>query len=132
MGATDQRHGGAGLTGVVMVIITACRLSACRTAIDFAAIQDAHTAAEIKTALINDPELGSTTIEGTISCFRGQNPAERPYNGHLNSDCESRRRAPTVRKPAPPAHTRVFWRWARLHLLEYRARDQPDFMGFSS
>src|SRR4029453_14569442 len=66
MGATDQRHGGAGLTGVVMVIITACLLSACRTAIDFAAIQDAQTAAEIKTALINDPELGSTTIEVSV------------------------------------------------------------------
>jgi hypothetical protein len=69
MDATHQRHGGAGLTGVVMVIITACLLSACRTAIDFAAIQDAQTAAEIKTALINDPELGSTTIE--VSVVRG-------------------------------------------------------------
>ena len=64
---SPHRHiGRARLTGVVMVMITACLLSACRTAFDFAAVQDAQTSAQIKTALINDPELGSTTIEVSV------------------------------------------------------------------
>jgi hypothetical protein len=38
----------------------------CRTAIDPVAIQDAQTAAQIKTSLINDSTLGTRTIEVTV------------------------------------------------------------------
>jgi hyperosmotically inducible protein len=38
----------------------------CRAAIDPAAIADAQTAARVKTALINDPELGVRAIEVTV------------------------------------------------------------------
>ena len=46
-----------------MMMLMACLLGACRTAVDFAAVQDAQAAARIKTVLINDAGLGSTTIE---------------------------------------------------------------------
>jgi hypothetical protein len=42
-------------------------LSGCRTAIDPVAIRDAQTAARVKTALINDPDLGATTIEVSVA-----------------------------------------------------------------
>ena len=38
-------------------------LAGCRTAVDPMAISDAQTAARVKTALVNDPELGVRTIE---------------------------------------------------------------------
>jgi hyperosmotically inducible protein len=44
-------------------------LGGCRTAIDPIAIQDAQIAALVKTALVNDPELGATLIE--VSVVRG-------------------------------------------------------------
>jgi hyperosmotically inducible protein len=54
----------------VTVLIVAGLLSGCRTvAIDTIAIHDAQIAAQIKTALINDPEVGSTLIE--VSVVRG-------------------------------------------------------------
>jgi hypothetical protein len=42
-------------------------LGGCRTVVDPAAIRDAQTAAQIKTALVNDQELGSSTIEVTVA-----------------------------------------------------------------
>jgi BON domain len=52
---------------VVLLMMMAGCLSACgRTVVDFAAVQDAQTAAQIKTALINDPGIGSTTIEVSV------------------------------------------------------------------
>jgi len=42
-------------------------LSGCRTAIDPAVIQDAQTAAQVKTAIINDPDIGAMTIEVSVA-----------------------------------------------------------------
>jgi hyperosmotically inducible periplasmic protein len=55
----------------VAVLILAVLLSGCRTtlAIDPVAIQDAQIAAQVKTALINDPEVGPSLIE--VSVVRG-------------------------------------------------------------
>jgi len=51
----------------VAVVILAGLLGGCRTvAIDPIAIHDAQIAAQIKTALINDPEIGSTLIEVSV------------------------------------------------------------------
>lgn len=51
---------------LVMLAMMAGFLGACRTVVDFAAVQDAQTAAQIKTVLINDPGIGSTTIEVSV------------------------------------------------------------------
>jgi BON domain len=55
----------------VVVLILAVLLSGCRTtlAIDPAAIQDAQLAAQVKTTLVNDPEVGPSLIE--VSVVRG-------------------------------------------------------------
>jgi hypothetical protein len=51
-----------------VVLLAALLLSGCRTAnIDPVAIQDAQTAARVKTALVNDPDLGATTIEVSVA-----------------------------------------------------------------
>ena len=47
-------------TVTLMVLALA---AACRTAVDPLAISDAQTAARVKTALVNDPDLGARTIE---------------------------------------------------------------------
>jgi hypothetical protein len=46
-----------------MLVCGACLLTACRTAIDLSAIEDGQTAARVKTALVNDPTVGSSIIE---------------------------------------------------------------------
>jgi hyperosmotically inducible protein len=69
----------------VIVLASAAVLAGCRTAANPAAIQDAQVAARVKTALVNDPELGATTIEvrvtgGTVyltGTVRTQDEAER-------------------------------------------------------
>lgn len=48
---------------LVGAILLAC---GCSTAVNPAAIQDAQTAAQIKTSLINDPTLGTRTIEVSV------------------------------------------------------------------
>lgn len=54
--------------GYAAVAVAAVLLvSGCRTVIDPVAIQDAQTAARVKTALINDPDLGATTIEVSVA-----------------------------------------------------------------
>lgn len=55
------------LPGLAALFGLAVLLGACSTAVDFAAIRDAQTAAEIKTALVNDPALGSHTIEVIVT-----------------------------------------------------------------
>lgn len=52
-----------------VVIVALCLVSACRPAVNFEAVEDAQTAARIKTALINDADIGPTTIE--VSVVRG-------------------------------------------------------------
>ena len=48
------------------VVCALLLVGGCRAAIDPAVIQDAQTAAQVKTALINDPTLGTRTIEVTV------------------------------------------------------------------
>jgi hypothetical protein len=55
------------LSQLAALFSVAVLLCACRTAVDLAAIRDAQTAAEIKTALVNDPALGSNTIEVAVA-----------------------------------------------------------------
>jgi hyperosmotically inducible protein len=50
--------------GVLALLATGCRTAA---VIDPAAIGDAQTAARVKTALVNDPDLGVRAIEVTVS-----------------------------------------------------------------
>ena len=50
---------------VVLVLLTLC--AGCRSvSVDPLALSDAQTAARVKTALVNDPELGLRTIEVTV------------------------------------------------------------------
>lgn len=52
----------------LLIVGIAGALAACRTAaIDPAAIQDAQLAAQVKTVLVNDPDLGTTTIEVAVT-----------------------------------------------------------------
>jgi hypothetical protein len=48
---------------VLLLIAVASLCGGCRTAIDPAAIGEAQTAAQVKTRLVNDPEIGELTIE---------------------------------------------------------------------
>ena len=43
-------------------------VSGCSAAVDRVAIEDAQTAARVKTALVNDPELGASAIEVRVEC----------------------------------------------------------------
>ena len=57
----------AWLPRAVPILSLVALLAGCRTAINPIAIQDAQIAALIKTALVNDPELGPTLIEVNVS-----------------------------------------------------------------
>ena len=63
--AALARHEAAGIYCRVLVLfIVAATLAACRTAsLDPLAVADAQTAVRVKTALVNDPDLGGITIE---------------------------------------------------------------------
>jgi hyperosmotically inducible periplasmic protein len=53
---------------VAVAVAAALLLSGCRTAaIDPLAIQDARTAAQVKTAIINDPDVGAMSIEVSVA-----------------------------------------------------------------
>ena len=52
---------------MAVAVAAALLLGGCRTAIDPVAIQDAQLAAQVKTALVNDPDLGTTTIEVSVA-----------------------------------------------------------------
>jgi len=52
-----------GAVSYARAVIAVALLSGCSAAVDPAAITDAQTAARIKTALVNDPELGELAIE---------------------------------------------------------------------
>jgi hypothetical protein len=58
--------------GVILCPFLAGLLGGCRTAIDPIAIQDAQVAAQIKTALVNDPELGATRNDVLTRAARPQ------------------------------------------------------------
>jgi BON domain len=51
---------------ILGVLAAALLVSACRTVVDFAAVEDARTSVQVKTALVNDPRLGTTTIEVNV------------------------------------------------------------------
>src|SRR5512145_2481388 len=44
-------------------LVICAMVPACSAVVDRAAIEDAQTAARVKTALVNDPELGASAIE---------------------------------------------------------------------
>ena len=64
-------HGDVRSTRCLSRVVTACTaglvicaiVSGCSAAVDRVAIEDAQTAARVKTALVNDPELGASAIE---------------------------------------------------------------------
>ena len=64
-------HGAVRSTCCFSRVVTACTAglvicaigSGCSAAVDRVAIEDAQTAARVKTALVNDPELGASAIE---------------------------------------------------------------------
>jgi hyperosmotically inducible protein len=64
-------HGAVRSTCCLSRVVTACTaglvicaiVSGCSAAVDRVAIEDAQTAARVKTALVNDPELGASAIE---------------------------------------------------------------------
>ena len=64
-------HGAVRSTCGLSRVVTACTaglvicaiVSGCSAAVDRVAIEDAQTAARVKTALVNDPELGASAIE---------------------------------------------------------------------
>jgi hyperosmotically inducible periplasmic protein len=64
-------HGAVRSTCCLSRVVTACTaglvicaiVSGCSAAVDRVAIADAQTAARVKTALVNDPELGASAIE---------------------------------------------------------------------
>jgi len=61
-GGWARRPGPARAHRALVLLGVAVLLGGCRTAIDPVSIQDAQTAAQVKTALINDPDLGAKTI----------------------------------------------------------------------
>jgi hypothetical protein len=55
-----------GSVPVVAVLAAASLLGACRTAVNLEAVRDAQVAAQVKTALVNDPALGSMPIAVSV------------------------------------------------------------------
>ena len=51
------------LARATVCLVMLALAAGCRTVVDPLAISDAQTAARVKTALVNDPELGTRTIE---------------------------------------------------------------------
>jgi len=79
-------HGKAAL-----VVVLVCLTTACRTVVDFAAIQDGQTAAQVKTALVNDPTLGTAIIEVSV------NQGVAHLTGTVRSQAEAERAAAIAR-----------------------------------
>jgi BON domain len=67
MGLPPQGDSLLSVRCAAVAVAAAFLLSGCRTVIDPAAIQDAQTAAQVKTALINDPDIGFMTIEVSVA-----------------------------------------------------------------
>ena len=62
-GAVRSTCGSRVVTACTAGLVICAIVSGCSAAVDRVAIEDAQTAARVKTALVNDPELGASAIE---------------------------------------------------------------------
>jgi hypothetical protein len=97
----------------VLAALAAALLTACSAALDPALITDAQTAARVKTALVNDPEVGAFTIEVRVA------GGVAALSGRVGSEAQAQRALDLARavpgvtsvrsdlrvgaEPAPPA-----------------------------
>jgi hypothetical protein len=71
--------------GALLAAIVASLLTACSAALNPAVIADAQTAARVKTALVNDPEVGGFAIEVRVS------GGVATLSGRVGSEAQARR-----------------------------------------